>query len=218
MTAIVLLGPPGAGKGTVAKVLVERGFTHVSTGRLLREQIRLKTPIGIEAKERLDQGRFASDEIVVEMIRRLLEDADVEQKFLFDGFPRTLAQAERLDELSQTMGLKLAEVILLECPDEQLIERLSGRRTCPQCGTIYHLSYNPSDVDGICNRDGCELKTRPDDAEETVRKRLEIYAERTVPLIDYYRKKNLIQTVDASLSIGQVRNAVAENLDNLCHD
>ncbi len=209
MTTVVLLGPPGSGKGTVSEALVEKGFSHVSTGDMLREQIRLKTPLGVEAKKRLDQGKFVSDDIAMQMIEGLLEDADVDQKFLFDGFPRTLVQAEKLDELIRTKNLILEAVILLECPNDQLVERLSGRQTCEQCGAVYHLSYKPSAVDGICDQDGGELKSRTDDVAETVRKRLEIYTERTAPLIDYYLEKGLIHSVDASRSFEKVRHDIA---------
>jgi adenylate kinase len=212
MTAIILLGPPGAGKGTVAETLAERGYTHVSTGDLLREQIRLETPLGTEAKARMDQGRFVPDDVVVGMIRGLLESAEKDQKFLFDGFPRTLVQAERFDELLLSLEGAIAEVILLECPDETIVERLSGRRTCGKCGTVYHLKYNPSPVPGICEADGCELIQRPDDNAETIKKRLEVYAERTAPLVAYYQSKGLIHPINATQSIADVRNAVLEEL------
>jgi len=212
MTAVVLLGPPGAGKGTVAEVLVEKGFSHISTGELLREQIRLKTPLGIEAKKRLDQGKFVSDSIALEMIQNLLDAADADQKFLFDGFPRTLVQAEKLDELTQSLDLTLLEVILLECAEEQLVKRLSGRQTCQSCGAVYHLDHKPPVISGVCDLDEGTLQFRADDNEETVRKRLKIYAARTAPLIDYYQRKGLIHAVDAALSIEQVRKAVAEEL------
>lgn len=210
MIAIILVGPPGAGKGTVAEALVAEGFSHISTGELLREQIRLETPLGIEAKLRLDRGRFVSDEIAVRMIKELLEVADSDQKFLFDGFPRTLVQAEKLSELIPELGLELAEVILLECPDDKLIERLSGRRTCEECGAVYHITNKPSRVDGVCDIDGSKLLFRSDDLAETVKKRLEIYAERTVPLINYYEGSGLIRRVDASCSIEDVRRTVTQ--------
>ncbi len=212
MTAIILLGPPGAGKGTVAEELARKGYGHVSTGELLREQIRQETPLGLAAKERLAHGKFVSDEIVVGMIRDLLEHAKAGQKFLFDGFPRTMVQAEEFDQLLQSLEGTLDEVILLECPDDVIVARLSGRRVCPVCGAVYHVEHNPPDTPGICNLDGSELKLRKDDAPETVKKRLRIYRERTAPLIDFYKNKGLIHAVDASLSIDQVRRAVIERL------
>ena len=212
MTAIILLGPPGAGKGTVAEVLVERGYIHVSTGTLLREQIRLKTPLGMEIKARMDQGRFVPDQIVEEMIREVLTSPDGEQKFLFDGFPRTLAQAEIFDGILQSDGILIEEVILLECTEDVIVERLSGRRTCTKCGMVYHVQYNPAASADSCDIDGCELIQRSDDNVETIKKRLEVYAERTAPLIAYYKAKGLILPVDASQSIDAVRSAVLEKL------
>ncbi len=212
MTGIVLLGPPGAGKGTVSKVFAEKGFVHVSTGELLRDQIRQKTPAGIEAKLRLDQGKFVSDKIVVEMVRDLLKNTDSTQKFLFDGFPRTLIQAKELDAILQSFGGKLAAIIQLDCPDEVIIERLSGRRVCNKCGSVYHLSHNPPSSEGKCDFDGSILQLRPDDTSETIKKRLAIYAEQTAPLIDYYRSSGLIRRIDASLTIEEVRCAVLERL------
>lgn len=213
MNAIVLLGPPGAGKGTVAETLAEKGFRHVSTGDLLREQIRLGTGLGLEAKELMDQGRFVPDEVVVGMIKGLLEAASEGQAFLFDGFPRTQTQAEKLDELLASLEGALNRVILLKCPDDMIVERLSGRRTCKTCGQVYHAVFNPSKDGKTCDSDGCELVQRPDDNEETIRKRLEVYAEQTAPLVAYYEKQDLVKSVDATQSIDAVRNAVLAILD-----
>jgi len=210
MTATVLLGPPGSGKGTVAEMLVEKGYTHVSTGDLLREQIRLETPLGLEAKALMDNGKFVPDETVVGMVRRLLEAADPAQRFLFDGFPRTLAQAEKFGELIHSLGGAINSVILLECPDETIVERLSGRCTCSRCGTVYHKKHNPPAVPGICDADGGELTQRSDDNAETIRKRLQVYAEQTAPLIAYYKAKNLLHPIDATQTIDEVRAAAIE--------
>lgn len=212
MNAIVLLGPPGAGKGTVAEALVDKGYKHVSTGDMLREQIRLKTPLGIEASQLMDHGEFVSDEVVVGMIGDLMKACDPASKFLLDGFPRTLVQAEKLDELITVLNGTLEEVILLECPEETIVERLSGRRTCDRCGSVYHVIYNPPVNGETCAENGCELIQRPDDNAHTVRERLHVYAERTAPLIDYYAAKNLVRRVDANQGIGEVRSAVLERL------
>jgi len=215
MNAIVLLGPPGAGKGTVAEVLVGKGYEHVSTGDLLREQIKLETPLGIEAKQLMDQGKFVSDQVVVDMIRDLVTTHAPDSKFLLDGFPRTLAQAEKLDELITALEGTLELVILLECPDEIIVERLSGRRMCSKCGAVYHVVYNPPTNGETCDLNGCELIHRPDDTAQTVRKRLLVYTNRTAPLVDYYEAKGLIHRVDASQSIGDVRGAVLEQLGTI---
>jgi adenylate kinase len=215
MNAIVLLGPPGAGKGTVAEVLVGKGYEHVSTGDLLREQIKLETPLGIEAKKLMDHGRFVSDQVVVDMIRDLIDAHEPDAKFLFDGFPRTLVQAEKLDELLTLIDGTLEEVVLLECPDEMIVERLSGRRTCSKCGAVYHVVNNPPAKGETCDVNGCELTQRPDDTAQTVRERLRVYADRTAPLVDYYAAKDLICRIDASQSIGDVRAAVLERVGNV---
>ncbi|VGO20532.1 adenylate kinase [Pontiella sulfatireligans] len=208
MNAVVLLGPPGAGKGTVSEVLVGKGYTHVSTGDLLREQIRLETTLGLEAKQRMDQGKFVPDDVVVGMIRDLLQSSDANANFLFDGFPRTLVQAEKLDELIEALSGTLEEVVLLQCPDEVIVERLSGRRTCSKCGMVYHIKYNPAVQEGKCDIEGCELMQRPDDNSETIKKRLDVYKEQTAPLITYYEAKGLIHPIDAAKSIAEVRLAV----------
>ena len=212
MNAIVLLGPPGEGKGTVAEVLIGKGYEHISTGDLLREQIKLETPLGIEAKQLMDQGKFVSDQVVIGMISELIAARKPDAGFLFDGFPRTLVQAEKLDTLLAAINGTLDEVVLLECPDEVLVERLSGRRTCSKCGSVYHVIYNPPENGENCDLNGCELVQRPDDNAETVRKRLRVYADRTAPLIDYYAAKGLIRRIDASRSIRDVRSAVLGQL------
>lgn len=212
MEAVVLLGPPGAGKGTVATVLAENGYRHVSTGELLREQIRLQTPLGREAGQLMAEGKFVSDAVVVGMIRGMLEPSATGTRVLFDGFPRTLVQAEQLDDLFTILGGSLSAVVLLECPDEVIVERLSGRRTCQKCGAVYHLKYNPALSGERCDSDGSELEQRLDDRAETIRERLKVYAEQTAPLVDYYRKKGLVRAVDATQSIDNVRHAVMELL------
>jgi len=212
MNAVVLLGPPGAGKGTVAEVLVDRGFRHVSTGDLLRHQINLETPLGLQAKALINQGRLVSDETVVEMVRELMADSPSDSSFLFDGFPRTLLQAEKLDVLLTDMGGRLVAVVLFACSNDVIVERLAGRRTCSKCGAVYHMDFHPPENDLKCDVDGCGLAQRPDDNEATIRKRLEVYAERTSPIIDYYATRNLIHEVDAEQEIEAVRSDVLNHL------
>jgi adenylate kinase len=179
---------------------------------MLREQIRLETPLGLEAKKLIDQGVFVPDEVVVGMISELLNQAGEDQNFLFDGFPRTLVQARQLDEMLQGLEGDLTDVFLLECPDDVIVERLSGRRTCNTCGAVYHIKFNPPCIADRCDVDGCELQFRADDSAETVQKRLDIYAEQTAPLISYYQAQGLVRTVNAARGIGDVRNAVLERM------
>lgn len=212
MNVVVLLGPPGAGKGTVAEVLVDKGYKHISTGDLLREQIRLETPLGIEAKKLMDGGQFVPDDVVVGMMRDLMQDSAFGTNYLFDGFPRTLIQAEKLAELLKTLEGNLNKVILLECPVNAIVERLIGRRTCGKCGSVYHVTFNPPSAGEVCDVEGCELTQRADDTEETVRKRLEVYTEQTAPLITYYEAEGLIQPINANQPISDVRADVIKAL------
>lgn len=213
MNVSILLGPPGAGKGTVSNVFVAKGYSHISTGELLRGQIQLKTPLGLEAKASLDAGKFVSDTIVINMIRDLFEHAKQGDRFLLDGFPRNLEQAKELDAILKDSNATLDTVTLLDCPAEVIVERLSGRRTCSECGTVYHLSYNPSAKGLLCEADDAPLTQRADDLPETVTKRLDIYVSQTAPLIDYYQSQDLVRHVDASLSINEVRDAVLQTLE-----
>ena len=212
MNVVVLLGPPGAGKGTVAEAAAGNGFRHVSTGDLLREQIRKQTPLGLEAQKQMDQGRYVPDDVVVGMIRGMIEDAPRDARFLFDGFPRTLVQAHKLDELVDSLGAHLGPVLVLQCPDEVVVDRLSGRRTCSRCGAVYHVVHNPPRQEGVCDVDGAELKQRPDDREKTVRQRLEVYHEQTAPLVEYSANRGVVHPVDATRPIEEVRREVLDVL------
>ncbi len=212
MNAVILLGPPGAGKGTVAGVLVDHGCEHVSTGQLLRDEIAKGTALGLEAKELIDRGQFVSDDTVIGMVRELFASTESDTTFLFDGFPRTLVQAEELDKMLQALGGRVLQVVLLDCPDEVIVERLSGRRTCKKCGTVYHLAYNAPLREDHCDADGCALIQRVDDQVGTIRQRLDIYVNQTEPLIHYYEAKGLIERVDATQSIEHVRDAVSSKL------
>ncbi|NLX26890.1 MAG: adenylate kinase [Lentisphaerae bacterium] len=212
MKAVVLLGPPGAGKGTVAEVLSEKGYRHVSTGDLLRAQIKEQTPLGLEAKALMEQGKFVPDNVVVGMIRDLISNTDGSANFLLDGFPRTLVQAQKLDELIASENGTIERVILLRCPDKVIVKRLSGRRSCPECGAVYHMLYNPPKNGEVCDNDATALIQRSDDKEETILNRLSVYAEQTAPLIGFYAEKGLVREVNADQSIADVRADVMEQL------
>lgn len=210
MNALVLLGPPGAGKGTVANVLVDKGYKHISTGDILRKQIRMETPVGREAGALIDRGRFVSDAVAVDMIQQLLDSSEPSEKFLLDGFPRTLKQAESFEQLIFSHEVKFDGVILLKCSPEILVERISGRRTCEICGTVYHVKFNPPSRGDVCDIDGSKLVERADDNGEILKERIEVYLKRTAPLVEFYKNRNLLYPIDASMSIEEVRNAVRE--------
>lgn len=211
---IVFLGPPGAGKGTQAKILIEKyGIPQISTGDMLREHRAKGTELGKKAQEYMDKGQLVPDEIILGMVKERLSQPDCEKGFILDGFPRTVAQAEALDSLLAEMGKKLDVALALVVPDELLVERLTGRRTCKSCGMMYHIKYKPPKVEGKCDHCGGELYQRPDDNEETVRNRLKVYHESTAPLIDYYNKKGILKEIDGSKSIEEITTQIISILE-----
>jgi len=189
---IILLGSPGAGKGTQAKIITkELSIPHISTGDILRKAIEEKTPLGLKAKKYMDKGYLVPDNLIINLIKERIKREDCKKGFLLDGFPRTIPQAEALEEISN-----VDKVIKLKIANDVAIERLSGRRTCKDCGAMYHVIYLPSKKEGICDRCGEELIIRKDDRKEAVLKRLEVYREETRPLIEYYKKKGLLAIID----------------------
>ena len=201
---IVLLGPPGAGKGTQAEALVKKLFIpHISTGDMFRAAISSGTPLGIEAKSYMDRGQLVPDEITVGIIRDRIAQADCREGFLLDGFPRTIAQAQALDELLKDQG-GLDAVLDIHVELDRLIVRLTGRRMCRNCGAIYHLLYNAPQQENVCDACGGSLYQRDDDTEETVKNRLSVYEEQTAPLIEYYQQKGVLHTVNGDQPINAV--------------
>lgn len=194
---LILLGPPGAGKGTQAKLLSARhGIPHISTGDIFRAAIREGTPLGVRAKEFLDRGALVPDEIVIGIVTERLGAEDCRRGFLLDGFPRTLPQAEALDRYLAETGRPLTAAIDLEVGEEILIRRLTGRRVCRACGAPYHVDTNPPREPGRCDRCGGELYQRDDDQPETVAERLRVYEAQTKPLIDYYERRGLLRRIE----------------------
>ncbi|MDY6852279.1 MAG: adenylate kinase [Thermodesulfobacteriota bacterium] len=194
---IVLLGPPGAGKGTQAKMLVDQyGIPQISTGEILRDNLKAKTELGLEAKKYMDEGKLVPDEVVIGIIANRIEEDDCLKGYMLDGFPRTVAQAEALDKILSDRGSNIDHVISIEVPNEELMGRLTGRRTCRKCGQGYHVIFDPPKDEGVCGKCGGELYQRDDDNEETVGNRLKIYADQTQPLIDYYQDKGLVRPIE----------------------
>ncbi len=205
---LILLGPPGAGKGTQAKLLAERfSIPQISTGDILRAAVREGTPLGIKAKEYMDGGALVPDEVVVGIVRERLRDADCENGFILDGFPRTVPQADELQKSLKELGRELDAVISLEVDTEALVERLTGRRTCRSCTRGYHVTFDPPQADGVCACGG-ELYQRDDDQEATIRNRLQVYSEQTSPLIDYYSEHGLLFMVDGMAEIDTVQSEI----------
>ncbi len=200
MNRIILLGPPGAGKGTQAKLLSqELGIPHLSTGEMLRAAAAQGTELGRRAEAFMSQGKLVPDELVLGILRARLESSDTRRGFILDGYPRNVAQAESLVEITP-----IDHVLYFEIPEGVLVERLSQRRNCPTCGTVYNLVTQPPKVPGRCDRDGTPLVQRSDDTEEAVRTRLRVYREVTLPLLDQYRRQGRLRTVSASGSVDEV--------------
>ncbi len=211
---LVLLGLPGAGKGTQASLLEEKyNIPHVSTGDMFRQAINNETELGQKAQEYLDAGELVPDEITIGIVRERLSDPDCEQGFILDGFPRTIHQAESLDEMLADMERELDMVVFMSLPEEELITRLTGRRICPNCGANYHVDYNPPAREGVCDECGEELIQRSDDQPETVEKRLQVNKEKTEKLQDYYQNKELLVELDAEGDVEEVNQRFVELLE-----
>ena len=203
---IVLLGGPGAGKGTQAERLSKAlGIPQVSTGDLFRENLKKETELGLLAKGYMERGELVPDEVTVGMVRERLSRPDAAGGAILDGFPRTIAQAEALEDLLAEMGHTLSVVPYIKVPEDVLLARLSGRWTCRQCGAMYHQLFSPPKTPGVCDKCGGELYQRPDDTPETQKRRIQVYFEQTMPLIDYYRQKGLLVEVDGRPGIEEVQ-------------
>jgi len=207
--ALILLGPPGAGKGTQAKAIVQRfGLPHLSTGDMLREHLAAGTELGKLAQPIMARGELVSDEIILGMVEERISRVDCAAGFIFDGFPRTLGQAERLEEVLKRRGAGEPMVLYFAVDYDALTRRLSGRRTCQTCGAIYNVHDRPPKTDGRCDVDGGELMTRPDDREEVIRERLAAYDRQTKPLVEYYRSRGALREVDGMAAPGDVTRKV----------
>jgi adenylate kinase len=198
MKAIILLGGPGAGKGTLAGLLQGKtGYIHISTGDMLRSAVQAGTPVGNEAKASLDKGELVSDAIILRIIDERIAEEPENSCFMFDGFPRTIEQAEGLDQLFKKYSGTLTHVFCLDVDQATLLKRLTGRRVCKSCGAVYHLQNKPPRKAGVCDIDGGELYQRADDSESTILNRLEVYKKQTAPLIAYYKKQGILCDIDA---------------------
>ena len=212
---IILLGPPGAGKGTQAAMLEEKfGIPQISTGDMLRAAVRAQSPMGIKAKECMDAGELVSDEIVVGIVRERLQQDDCQDGFILDGFPRTLPQADALKQVLVDIAKPLDSVVSLQVDTDALVERLTGRRTYSQCGKGFHLKFDPPGEDGRCSACGGELVQRDDDCEETIRNRMQVYHQQTAPLEDYYRAEGLLQVIDGMADIADVQASIVKALQD----
>lgn len=211
---VVLLGAPGAGKGTQGEKLVKKyNFPHISTGDIFRAAIKEGTTLGKQAKEYMDKGELVPDSLVVGIVSERLQQPDCREGFLLDGFPRTVGQAEALDKVLSGKGTPLNAVISVDVEQTELLERLTGRRVCKICGATYHVRFNPPQVRNVCDKCGGELYQRADDTVETVKQRLEVYCRQTEPLIAYYREKNLLLSVDGSKEIAVVFAEIISKLE-----
>lgn len=210
---IVLLGPPGAGKGTQAKSISNRySIPHISTGDIFRKNISENTPLGIEAKKHIDKGQLVPDEVTINMVKDRLQQEDCKQGYLLDGFPRTVQQAEALQEFLYDRNENINTALLIEVPTGFILERMTGRRVCPSCGASYHIKFNPPTVIGKCDVCGSDVIQRKDDAEETVSERLDVYEKQTQPLIDFYKERNLLSVVDGTKAINEVFEGICDIL------
>lgn len=206
---IIMLGAPGAGKGTQAKQIADKySIPHISTGDIFRANIKNGTELGKKAKQYMDQGALVPDELTCDLVMDRIQQDDCKNGFVLDGFPRTIPQAEALDAALEKINEKMDYAIDVDVPDENIVNRMSGRRACLNCGATYHLISIPPKVEGICDRCGSEIVLREDDKPETVQKRLKVYHEQTQPLIDYYKKQGILKSVDGTQPMDEVFKAI----------
>jgi adenylate kinase len=196
---LILLGPPGAGKGTQAgRIVAEYGIPHISTGDILRSAVKNQTPMGLEAKKFMDAGELVPDSVVIGIVKDRLQEPDTAKGFLMDGFPRTIPQAEALDEALEGLGRAVSKTVVILVDEEDLVRRLTGRRICRSCQAPFHVMFNPPKVENVCDVCGGELYQRDDDTEATVRNRLEVYRSQTEPLIEYYDRQGVVARINGA--------------------
>ena len=206
---LILLGPPGAGKGTQAEILNKKlGIPTISTGNILRAAVKNGTPVGLKAKEYMDAGKLVPDEVIIGVISERLAEADCQNGFILDGVPRTIPQAEALEKA----GISFDAVVSIEISDEEIVERMAGRRVCTACGAPYHVKNMPHKVEGVCDACGGKLEARADDKPEVVRDRLQVYHKETAPLKDFYAARNLLKTVDNQPTVAETTTAILNAL------
>ncbi|MBJ8323304.1 adenylate kinase [Staphylococcus pseudintermedius] len=213
---IILMGLPGAGKGTQASEIIKKyPIPHISTGDMFRKAIKDETELGKEAKSYMDRGELVPDEVTVGIVKERISEDDAKKGFLLDGFPRTIEQAEALNSILEELGRTIDAVVNIEVSEEELMNRLTGRRICETCGTTYHLVFNPPKVEGICDIDGGKLYQREDDNPETVANRLEVNVKQSKPILEFYNQKGLLKNIDGSKHIDEVTSDVIEILESL---
>ena len=211
---LILLGGPGAGKGTQANYIKDKyQIPQISTGDILREAVKKEAPLGLEAKTYMNAGKLVPDEVVIGIIQDRLKQSDCGNGFILDGFPRTVVQAEALDNTLKAMQKKIEHALSITVEDEELLRRLTGRRTCRSCGAMFHVMFNPPKKEGICDACSGELYQRDDDKEETIRNRLNVYNQQTSPLIDYYQERGLLRSVDGLGKIEEILEKIEAVLE-----
>jgi len=211
---LILVGPPGSGKGTQAKMLVEKyNIPQISTGDILREAVKEGSPLGKQAKSCMDKGALVPDEVVIGIIEERLKKPDCKMGFILDGFPRTVAQAEALGAILDKMSLKIEHLINIEIDDEELLKRLTGRRTCRKCGQGYHIIFDPPIDKDVCNKCKGELYQRDDDKEDTIKSRLNVYHKQTAPVVEFYQKKNTAKAINGIGKIDEIFKRITDIID-----
>ena len=216
---LVFLGLPGAGKGTQAALLAEEfDIPHISTGDMFREAVKQETELGKKAKEYMDAGDLVPDQVTIGIVRERLAQDDCRRGFILDGFPRTITQAEALEEVLQELNRELDLALLIDAPEEELVERLTGRRVCQNCGATYHVKFDPPEVEGICDECGGRLEQRDDDKSETVKKRLEVNREKTEKMVNFYSSRGILTEIDARGEIEDIQDKIIRLIEDGLND